>query len=125
MTNYPQSTIAWSVYNTMAVFLDGPVTHAGLFELLTVGTPGIPVWNVDLEEEELTNALDALVEREFAILTDSGEYDTKDPGRRAAISRDRMGDGWFNWQMEAVPGTLKRQVKSRMIETISASKVIQ
>lgn len=118
--NVQVSTVAWTAYNTLAVYFDGPTTIEELHSVIGER------WSPDLEIEELDVALDELISRLQLVVKTNGMYDTADPTRRAAISRDRSDpEGWFNWRLEAVPGSLRQRTRTNEIGTISVVEALR
>lgn len=90
------STIAWSLYNELAVLNRGPAT----LEHIQAGLAGR--WG-EPSMRELRAAARALEQLGMVTLTGS-VVDCTDPRRRPLISRDRRmngrrRDGWRNWVM--------------------------
>ena len=98
------STVAYSVYNALAVRCDGPATPEFIVEILRVG------WLRDVTEPVVVTALQELVVRGLLVALDDGLFDLRDTQRRAVMERVRAGDGWDGWRLEARPGTLRAKL---------------
>ena len=111
MTRPPESTIAWSAYNALAVLRTGPTAPAVLLAMLQQS------WDPSLTLQEVRLACRQLAAAGIAVLlpgpSDDAEalVDVRDPERRALVSRDRDDPtGWRGWRIEARRGSVAERI---------------
>lgn len=100
--DYPQSTIALTLYNMLAKVRDVVPTAKGL-----VSHPIFTTQHSGVDLDQVQDALDALVERGYAKKR-GFSYAVVDSERRVVISRNRDGDGWSDWIVRSHKNQLQR-----------------
>jgi hypothetical protein len=120
--NVDPATIAWSVYNALAVFFNGPTEPEVLLKKLQTS------WSADLDGQEFADAVDELVSRKFVKYV-LGRIDLVDEQRRALATRarptnDSPGDGWDGWELEREPGKVKKLVLMKMVPSQPIEEVL-
>lgn len=111
------ATVAWSIYNALAVFYALPIDEDAIFNMLQQR------WASNLDGATFEDALEGLVAKRL-IERSGGKIDMVDPKRRALVKRARDGDGWGDWEIEREPGTVKQQVLSRIVPSQPVGEVL-
>lgn len=106
------STIAWTIYNWLAVHARGPRTLAEIAEGIT---PWVVESRVDVSPSQFGAALRELERRGYVRELPGESFDLVDPERRVLVARDRSDQtGWRGW---SVGGGVRpnRQLLDRVI----------
>ena len=96
------STIAYTIYNAICVYWQGPIDSRVLLQRLRER------WWDDLRVNDFRKGIEALATRGLVRVDADDRVDSTDPHRRALVRRERSGDGWGGWEVEAVPGRVRR-----------------
>jgi hypothetical protein len=91
------STIAWTIYNWLAVHARGPCTPEEIAD-------GIAAWvtesRISLTTSQLGTALRELERRGYLRAMPGDSFDLADPERRVLVGRDRRDvTGWRGWMV--------------------------
>lgn len=106
------STIAWSVYNWLAVYARGPRTLA---EIAAGLAPWVAESRIDVKHSQLGAAVRELERRGYVRAMPGESFDLVDPDRRVLVGRDRTdADGWRGWLVGPM-GALRRQPIEQVI----------
>ncbi len=89
------STIAWTIYNWLAVHARGPRT---LGEIARGIAPWVTESRVELSSSQVGAALRELERRGYLREMPGESFDVTDPERRVLVARDRRDPhGWRGW----------------------------